>query len=165
MHACAVRGWLHEAVCTSCLHTNQRWCLLSALILVNTDVCVRKRSDRCMIEVLKCRHSQQLSSLWISRGSCIFCPDNARVTSFCNTPLMSHLTDDTPYPRFSANCKLIWADHNSCLTIPCFLLKWEREGAGQTCVILLDRSWLAPHGLCHLFKDFASKTDLLKRDL
>lgn len=56
------RGWLHETVLTSCLHTNQRWCLLSALILVNTDVYVRKQSDRCMIEVLKSRDSQQLSS-------------------------------------------------------------------------------------------------------
>lgn len=61
---------------TSCLHTNQHWCLLSALILVNTDVYVRKRSDRCMIEVLKSRHSQRLfssphfpESLWFS--SCV----------------------------------------------------------------------------------------------
>lgn len=100
MHVCAVRGWLHEAVRTSCLHTNQRWCLLSALILVNTDVCVRKRSDRCMIEVLKCRHSQQLSSLWISQGSCVFCPDTARVTSLfiitllCLLWMRTHLTQD-----------------------------------------------------------------------
>lgn len=56
-------AWLHMIVHASCLHTNQQRCLLSALILVNTDVYVRKGSDRCMIELLKRRHSQRLASL------------------------------------------------------------------------------------------------------
>lgn len=74
MQQSARPGWLHEAVRTSCLHTKQHWCLLSDLILVNTDVHMKKRSDRCMIEVLKSRRSQHLSSdlpgsLWLS--SCV----------------------------------------------------------------------------------------------
>lgn len=62
---------LHEAVRTSCLHTDRLWCLLSALILVNTDVYVRNWSDRCMIEVLKSRHSLSDSPpLRWSQGCC-----------------------------------------------------------------------------------------------
>lgn len=64
------RGWLQEIVLASCWHTNQHRCRLSALILVNTDVYMRKGSDRCMIEVLKSRHSQRLSSSPLISPSC-----------------------------------------------------------------------------------------------
>lgn len=63
-------GWLLEIVLASCWHTNQHRCRLSALILVNTNNYVRKGSDRCMIELLKSRHSQRLSSSLIISLSC-----------------------------------------------------------------------------------------------
>lgn len=84
----SVYSWLYEAVHTSCLHTNRHSCLLSALILVNTDVYVRKRSDSCMIEVLKRRHSATL----------LLCPDLLGLTWFSScasiqtlhAPALSH---------------------------------------------------------------------------
>lgn len=109
MHECAGWGWLHEAVHTSCLHTNQHWCLLSAFISVNTDVYVRKRSDRCMIEVLKCRHSQQPFLLWISQGCCVFHLDNICFSTLSSTETISLSFNwcKTPYPRLGANCAII----------------------------------------------------------
>lgn len=113
------------AVHISCVHTNQHWCLLSALILVNTDVYVKKWSDRCMIEVLKSRRSQWLSSsLLISQGGC----DSPHAfpswhymhqLSFisCHIFLVSFTWCNVPFASYSVNFIMLSTVRNNHLII------------------------------------------------
>lgn len=172
MHQC---GRLHETVRTGCLHTNQHWCLLSALILVNTDVYVRKRSDRCMIEVLKSRHSQRLSSsLLISQGRC----DSTRAfPSWHYMHQLSFISFKIFFfflvlfnwcnASFSANCKLVLSPHYHSKSQILSLSYKGSIASLRSRADLFDcvRREPTSHGLRHLFKDFASRTGPLKRDL
>lgn len=150
-------GWLHEIVLASCWHTNQHWCRLSALILVNTNVYVRKGSDRCMIEVLKSRHSQRLSSSPLISQSCCDSPH-----AFLHQHYMHqlsficrhvHPTPPPPTPSWLINvahllqalilnarqCGLNIANRGR---VPCFsFIKWKLSifrDLGRTCLIPSD---------------------------
>lgn len=121
MHHCVRTGRLHKAVHTGCLHTNQHWCLLSALILVNTDIYMKKWSDRCMIEVLKCRHCQQLSSSPPTSQGCCDSPHaslsrhyTVSISSFLPFFLVPFTWCNAPFASYSVNCLMVsavWNNH------------------------------------------------------
>lgn len=155
IHQRAKGGWLCEAVHTSCLHTNQHWCLLSALILVNTDVYLKKWSDRCMIEVLKSRHSQWLpSSLLISQGCCdsphaFLSWHYVHRLSFisCRFFLVSFPWCDVPFASYTVNCMMLSTVRNNHLIIihrgrNLFFFIKEYHFLGRTCLILSSKHQL-----------------------
>lgn len=162
MHQCARSGWLHEAVHTSCLHTNQHWCLLSALILVNTDVFVRKRSDRCMIEVLKSRHSSLFRSPRVAVILLMhFYPDIICISSLSSPATFfggwgggGDLFNwcNAPFASFSVNCKIVFQQIVIITSLSFIEAEFSASSLkrtvsllrdlGRTCLILSGGRWL-----------------------